>query len=377
MTPTKILFFMNILRDGAGMINRELGFIDELSQRNYQVTILSYFRPNSSYSNEKVSIQKVLPFSYYSFLYERLFAYPLIFILLFFKFLRLRPQVVFVDLHQEAFWALVLRRFFRYKVVFTYHGVANSKFYTGHVATDLDRIRKKSHKLLKKCDQVIVVSDFLLQETSGIDVSATRIHNGVNPQLFSPQRCYKSIINAGTNILFIGRFTAYKGAINIVKAFASIAAKSPQSELIMHGYHESEEYMNAIQTIISDNNLQDRVHIHGPISGSEMAYKINNASIFVNGSTDETFCMPLLEAQSCHCPCVAFAAGGIPEVVNHNATGLLADEDDLDGFAQHMLSLLSDSQLHKKLQDNCQSHVNSFHYSVLVKQLESVLENIT
>ena len=44
MKHLKILFYLNILRDGAGMINREIGFAEELVKRGHKVTILSHFQ---------------------------------------------------------------------------------------------------------------------------------------------------------------------------------------------------------------------------------------------------------------------------------------------------------------------------------------------
>ena len=48
----KVLFFLNILRKGAGMINREAAFAEELNKNGYDVSILSYFKPEMKLHGE-------------------------------------------------------------------------------------------------------------------------------------------------------------------------------------------------------------------------------------------------------------------------------------------------------------------------------------
>ena len=120
----KILFFMNILRDGAGMINREIGFVCELKKRGFDVSVLSYFRPQKSLSDPSIPVDRVFRTNYYTSLYESPIFFPLAFILVFFKLLKFKPDVIFVDLAHENRWASIFKPIFGYKIVSTYHGVA-------------------------------------------------------------------------------------------------------------------------------------------------------------------------------------------------------------------------------------------------------------
>ena len=44
MRPLKVMYYLNVLRDGAGMINREIGLAQHLQKSGHDVTILSHFR---------------------------------------------------------------------------------------------------------------------------------------------------------------------------------------------------------------------------------------------------------------------------------------------------------------------------------------------
>lgn len=371
-----ILFFMNELREGAGMINREVGFAKELVKRGWNVGILSFFKPSWNIEEPKITVQSCLPLKYYWFLYEHIFFYPLIALIVFIRLYRLKPTVLMVDQHQEAFWALLFRPFFRYQVVFTYHGVAAGKFFSEKEANRFDQIRKKSYQQLKKCDRVLVVSQFLVSELKKEGISSKKIFNGVDILRFNPSRRMISMKTISPQLLFVGRYSEYKGALNIVESFAFVKKQIPDAELIMHAFHDSIPYMKKIRKAIDSHSLHDCCHLFGPLSFDEVPFRINACSLFVNGSLDETFAMPLLEAQACGIPCVAFNRGGIPEVVKHNETGILVDSENVEEFGAAIISLLKDSARRKSLSLNALKNAQRYQYNVLVEELIDVFEEL-
>ena len=52
---------------------------------------------------------------------------------------------------------------------------------------------------------------------------------------------------------------------------------------------------------------------------------------------------------SCGTPVVGFRAGGIPEYVRHNKTGLIATLADESEMASHILRLIEDNELRNRL----------------------------
>ena len=64
----KIMFFLNILRKGAGMINREMCFAEQLASEGHKVSILSYFKPVVKMSDE-IKVYNVIPTRYRGRLY--------------------------------------------------------------------------------------------------------------------------------------------------------------------------------------------------------------------------------------------------------------------------------------------------------------------
>ena len=368
-----ILFFMNILRDGAGMINREIGFVGELKKRGYNVSILSYFRPQKVLDDPSIPVDRVFRTNYHTRLYENPLFFPLAFILVFLKFLKFKPDIVFVDLAHENRWANIFRPIFSYKVISTYHGVAESRFYSGETARQLDLFRDLSYKHLRKSDHIIVVSDFLLEETNKLGLHARRLHNGVDAKRCNPGRRVDGLRADKPLITFIGRYTEYKGAMNVVRAFKIVQEAIPEAQLLMHGFMESGGYIDEIKGFLEDHSLKDNVYMFGPLDGAEMPYRMNASNLFINGSLYETFCMPLLEAQACGVACVAFAEGGIPEVVLDKKTGLLAKGESIEEYAQHIITLLRDPDLRRSYAKNALEHALTFTYDKLTDQLLTIL----
>ncbi len=66
------------------------------------------------------------------------------------------------------------------------------------------------------------------------------------------------------------------------------------------------------------------------------------ADVFLLPSATESFGLAALEAMACGVPVVASDVGGLPEVVVHGETGLLAPVGDVLALAQHVLWLLAD-----------------------------------
>jgi len=68
-------------------------------------------------------------------------------------------------------------------------------------------------------------------------------------------------------------------------------------------------------------------------------------SITAHSGDTEGFGMVFAESQAMGLPVASFSSGGIPEVVVHGETGLLAIEKDWESLARHIISLLTDDPL--------------------------------
>jgi glycosyltransferase involved in cell wall biosynthesis len=81
-------------------------------------------------------------------------------------------------------------------------------------------------------------------------------------------------------------------------------------------------------------------HFVGFLRGEELATAFASADLFLMPSCTETLGFVVLEAMSAGCPVVAARAGGIPDLVVHEETGLLYDPRDPGDLLAAVSSLL-------------------------------------
>jgi glycosyltransferase involved in cell wall biosynthesis len=98
--------------------------------------------------------------------------------------------------------------------------------------------------------------------------------------------------------------------------------------------------------------LQLKAHIMGHISSPEKMIQIYQAAdVFVTPSLEENLPNTLMEALACGTPCVGFAIGGIPEMIDHQVNGYVAEylsaEDLTKGLAWTLENAPEQAARHK------------------------------
>lgn len=73
------------------------------------------------------------------------------------------------------------------------------------------------------------------------------------------------------------------------------------------------------------------------------------ADVFVAPSIQDNLPNTVLEAIACGTPCVAFNIGGMPDLIEHQQTGYLAQPFQIDDFVQGIIWILVEPERHQKL----------------------------
>jgi glycosyltransferase involved in cell wall biosynthesis len=85
-----------------------------------------------------------------------------------------------------------------------------------------------------------------------------------------------------------------------------------------------------------------RVHFAGALEGPDLIRLYAACDLYAWPAVNEAYGMAFLEAQAAGLPVVAGRSGGVPVVVRHGETGLLAAPDDTATFAAALGALLDD-----------------------------------
>jgi len=112
---------------------------------------------------------------------------------------------------------------------------------------------------------------------------------------------------------------------------------------------------------MADQLLPGRVRFLGKVAREKMYRFYSAGDLFVFPGIRESLGMVYLEAQSCGLPVVAFADGGVPEVVADEVSGYLIRPFDVKGFNQAIARLMDDSALRREMGKAASNYVRSRH----------------
>jgi glycosyltransferase involved in cell wall biosynthesis len=73
---------------------------------------------------------------------------------------------------------------------------------------------------------------------------------------------------------------------------------------------------------------------------------------------------------------VAFAVGGIPEVIEHQKSGILVPPGDVGTFATWVSRLTADSGLRAQLGEAAKVRAKTFDASLMTKETEAVYQEV-
>jgi len=124
-------------------------------------------------------------------------------------------------------------------------------------------------------------------------------------------------LKARPYILFLGRLHYKKGLDYLADAFAIVAAKLPDVQLVVAGPDDGERVN--FERRIAQANLSNRVHVVGPLYGADKLAALADAACFCLPSRQEGFSVAITEALACGVPVVISDACHFPEVATEKA----------------------------------------------------------
>jgi len=163
---------------------------------------------------------------------------------------------------------------------------------------------------------------------------------GVLHKEFHIPRDYKIVGN-------IAAFTGFKDHVTWVNAVEELVKRKIKAKYILIGDGELEQ---DIRDLVAQKGLEEHIIFAG--FRKNIPELLPEFDLFMFTSNNEPTGGVLLEAYACKVPIVAADAGGIPEVVVENETGLLAKVGDPIDFANKVEALMTNSELQDKFKQN-------------------------
>lgn len=157
-------------------------------------------------------------------------------------------------------------------------------------------------------------------------------------------------------ILYAGNLVQSKGVDILLRAAATLVQKGLDFHLKILG--EGPE-QTSLHRLAADLKLADRITWSNFVSQTRMPaeYGASTITILPSRGQAEGLGLTLVEALLAGSAVVGTRTGGIPEVVRHEETGLLAREGDAQDLARQIARLLGDRELRDRLTRAGKQHV--------------------
>ncbi|WEK53636.1 MAG: glycosyltransferase family 4 protein [Candidatus Cohnella colombiensis] len=144
----------------------------------------------------------------------------------------------------------------------------------------------------------------------------------------------KSYEGGALRVGLIGYLNDYKGIDTAIEALKRVLEQIPQCELHIVGKGDTEKYRQLAESM----GIGNRVIFHGVLLPQALMEWLHGLDLYIQPSRTEGLPRALIEAMSTGCPAIGSSAGGIPELLDHEALHRPGDEK---GLAERMLHALT------------------------------------
>lgn len=218
---------------------------------------------------------------------------------------------------------------------------------------DLEKRRVKSKnkfyekKAILGADKVIGVSNFVSKKTKelfNIKKQITTIYNAIDTTKFTPS--HKNI--EPSTLLYFGSIIRKKGVLKIAEMFNELFKDNSNVKLVFLGRDtvdnkKQKSTIELIKELITQEALKSVSFINA-VPYNEVIKFINQSDIIILPSFGEAFPMSWLEAMAMEKKMITSDIGWAKELMIDGETGYMVDPNDIDGFKNSVLKMLTNSK---------------------------------
>lgn len=197
------------------------------------------------------------------------------------------------------------------------------------------------------------------------------VYAGVDLELIDSVKVNEKYENT---IIFVGRLVPHKHVDHLLKIVKSLKKDIPTIKLIVVGNGAEKE--NLIK-LTEEFKITDNVKFLHDLNYRELISEMKKSNVLALPSTREGFGMVLAEASACEIPVVAYASGGVVEVVEDGVNGFLVRPNSINSLYEKILLLLKNSDLNLDLGINGRKKVEkNFNWEKIVFDILDIYDSL-
>jgi glycosyltransferase involved in cell wall biosynthesis len=219
----------------------------------------------------------------------------------------------------------------------------------------------------------------VLEQREGIDSERIdTILNGIDLTYFTAPagraefRSQMGYGDADRVVVCVGRLDPLKGQTTLLEAFRDITRHEPRARLCFVGDGAQRASLERQAVALE---LASLVRFAGTLKDVRPA--LAGADLFVLPSNEEGLPGSVIEAQAAGVPVVATAAGGTPELVQHERTGLLVPPRDPLALSVAVVRVLRDQALAQQLSNAAKVEVQHLSTDRMVETTLEMYRHLT
>jgi glycosyltransferase involved in cell wall biosynthesis len=247
--------------------------------------------------------------------------------------------------------AVVLSKIFSKKIIINYHAGYFSEFYQ-------HSIKLLVKYIMRSADLVVTPLGYLKNEFAIVGCTIKEVSNIVDMECYN----YKKRVSFKPSFITTRHLREVYGNDIVIKAFAEIVNRYPHAILTVAG--DGDEYSRLIE-LTKKMKVYEKVKFTGYVNKEKLIKLYEESDIFLNGSRRDNMPLSILEAFMAGLPVVSTNPMGIPFLVKHGESGLLADVNDYHGIAEHALKILDNASEGQRLAQNAYSFVKTLNWNHL------------
>ncbi len=299
-------------------------------------------------------------------------------------FLKYKKNVAIIEVN-KPFMAHSLKASKDYSLIHAHDAKACHLAYALHTFSNktpyiitrrMDRTPKKdwfTKKVYNNTTLVVCLSnaigDIIKEYNAAID---TRIIPSMLASLPSSQNTIQGIRKLYKGKILVGNIGAlvckHKGQQFIIEAAKQLEKSHPQFHFLLIGQGQDEQLLRTQAEGLSNVEFTGFKSNVGDYLGA--------LDIFLFPSLEEGLGSTLIDAMDAQLPIIASKAGGIPDLIEHDVTGLLVEPKDTQGIINSLLCLTQDEDLAHRLAKTGKERSTHYTPDIISQRYMAVYQSI-